>query len=102
MSVQNHKNLAVWQKAYRLVLAVYKSSDAFPKHEVYALTSQMRRAAVSIPANIAEGCGRNTTPDLARHLDIAMGSLSELDCYIMMVRDLDISVRMTSPRSMVI
>jgi four helix bundle protein len=86
--MQDHKKLAVGQKAYRLVLAVYKSSDAFPAHELYALTSQMRRAAVSIPANIAEGCGRNTAPDLARDLDFEMGSLSELDCYIMMVCDL--------------
>ena len=69
----------MWQKAMDLVEEVYKASKAFPREEVYGLTSQIRKAAVSIPSNIAEGQGRSTTPDFLRHLSIAYGSLREVE-----------------------
>ncbi len=68
MKVKNYQELIVWQKAMDLVEDVYKSSKDFPREEMYALTSQIRRAAVSIPSNIAEGQGRRTTLDFLRHL----------------------------------
>lgn len=68
----------MWQKAMELVEEVYKASASFPKEEIFGLTSQIRRAAVSIPSNIAEGQGRRTTQDFLRHLSIAYGSLLEL------------------------
>ena len=71
MKVKNYQELIVWQKAMDLVEDVYKSSKDFPREEIYALTSQIRRAAVSIPSNIAEGQGRRTTLDFLRHLSIA-------------------------------
>lgn len=82
-----HK-LQVWQKAHELVLAVYKATALFPKPEFYGIVSQMRRAAVSIPANIAEGCGRQGKAELGRFLSIAMGSASELEYEILLARDL--------------
>jgi four helix bundle protein len=72
--LRSHKELTVWQKAYRLCLMVYRLSKGFPKDEVYGLTSQMRRAAISVPCNIAEGYGRKTTPDYLRSLYIAYGA----------------------------
>jgi four helix bundle protein len=75
--------LIVWQKAMDLVEDVYKSSKDFPREEIYALTSQIRRAAVSIPSNIAEGQGRRTTLDFLRHLSIAYGSLREVETQIL-------------------
>lgn len=86
--MQDFKKLAVWQKSYQLTLDVYRFSRHFPREEAYGLTSQARRAAVSIPANIAEGSGKSTQVDLARFLDIAMGSLSELECYFELAHDL--------------
>ena len=80
--MQNFKKLAVWQKSYQLVLDVYRFSQKFPKEEMYGLTSQARWAAVSVPANVAEGSGKSTQNEFARFLDIAMGSLSELECYL--------------------
>jgi four helix bundle protein len=87
--VQDFKKLAVWQKSYQLVLDVYRFSQKFPKEELYGLTSQARRAAVSVPANIAEGSGKSTQVEFARFLDIAMGSLSELECYLELTHDLN-------------
>ncbi len=86
--MQDFKKLDVWWKSYRLSLEVYKATRAFPKEEAYGLTSQARRASVSIPANIAEGCGRYSDGELLRFLDIAMGSGSELECYLMLAQDL--------------
>jgi four helix bundle protein len=83
MKVKNFQELIVWQKAMDLVEAVYKSSREFPREEVYGLTSQVRRAAVSIPSNIAEGQGRRTTLDFLRHLSIAYGSLCEVETQIL-------------------
>jgi four helix bundle protein len=68
----------VWEKAHLLVLAVYKATEVFPRQELYSLTSQIQRAAVSIPANIAEGCGKSGDADFSRYLQIAMGSSSQL------------------------
>lgn len=82
-----HK-LVVWQKAHRLALEVYESTRTFPREEVYGLTSQVRRAAASIPANIAEGCGRDGDREFSRFLHIAAGSASELEYHILLARDL--------------
>jgi four helix bundle protein len=77
--MQNYKDLKVWQKAHALTLMVYKITKCFPKEETFGMTSQMRRASVSVPANIAEGCGRITRPDIAHFFQIALGSLHELE-----------------------
>ena len=75
--MQGHKDLEVWQKAMDLVIAIYKLAASFPRKEVYGLASQMQRAAVSIPSNIAEGHGLKQTQAYLRHLAIANGSLTE-------------------------
>lgn len=80
--IKTYRDLVVWQKSMALVTEVYKLSKSFPKDEVYGLTSQMRRCAVSIPSNIAEGYGRNSTSDYARFLRVAAGSLYELQTQI--------------------
>ena len=82
------RNLRVWQRAHQLTLDVYGETRAFPKDERYRLTNQLRRAAASIPANIAEGCGRNGDTELARFLIIARGSASELDYLLLLAHDL--------------
>jgi four helix bundle protein len=82
------EQLIVWQKAHQLVLRVYKLTIAFPKHETYGLMSQMRRAAVSVPANIAEGFKKRGRPDKARVLNIAQGSLEEVRYYFILSKDL--------------
>lgn len=71
--MQDFRNLKVWESAHALTLAIYKTTQTFPKQEQYGLTSQIQRAAVSIPANIAEGCAKATDADFARYLQIAMG-----------------------------
>jgi four helix bundle protein len=86
---QDFKRLKVWEKAHRLVLRVYKNTRHLPEEERYGLTRQLRRSAASIPANIAEGCGRSTNPDLARFLDNAIGSASELEYHLLLAKDLD-------------
>ena len=86
--MRNFRDLKVWQKAYTLTLAVYKATADFPRHEQFGLTSQLRRAAASVPANLAEGCGRSGEAELARFSNIAMGSASELECHLMLARDL--------------
>jgi four helix bundle protein len=80
--------LKVWEKSHELTLAVYHATKTFPKQEIYSLTSQIRRASASIPANIAEGCGRNGDAELARFCQIAMGSASELEYHSLLARDL--------------
>ncbi len=82
------RSVDVWKKSHELVLAVYKVSAGFPSNELYGLTSQARRAASSIPANIAEGCGRGSDRDFARFLQIAIGSASELEYHLILARDL--------------
>jgi four helix bundle protein len=76
---RKHRDLLVWQKSIALVTTVYRLTESFPKQEQFGLTSQMRRAAVSVPANIAEGAARSTRKDLLHFLVVARGSLSELD-----------------------
>jgi len=87
-SAKTFKDLIVWQKAHRFVLSVYRITSKFPKEEMYGLTSQFRRAAVSIPANIAEGFRRKGKPDKYRFMNIAQGSLEECRYYLILARDL--------------
>lgn len=86
--MQDFRKLTVWQKAHALTLAIYAGTESFPAGERYGLTSQMRRAAASIPANIAEGCGRSSDPDFARFRHHAMGSASELEYFLLLAADL--------------
>jgi four helix bundle protein len=86
--VQDFKKLQVWQKAHQFTLVLYRATKNFPKEEMYGLTGQIRRAAISIPANIAEGCGRSSNAELARFLHIAMGSASEVEYYLVLANDL--------------
>lgn len=86
--MQDFRKLRVWQKAHDQVLAVYRSTRGFPKHEMYGLTAQLRRAAVSIPANIAEGCGRQSDADFSRFLAFALGSACELEYHLILAHDL--------------
>ncbi len=86
--MRDFRSLRVWEKSHQLTLAVYKATAGFPKDELYGLTSQMRRSSASIPANIAEGCGRNGGADFIRFLHIAMGSASELEYHLLLARDL--------------
>ncbi len=86
--VREFRKLKVWEKSHQLVLAIYKATAQFPNHELYGLTSQMRRAAVSIPSNIAEGCGKSSEAELARYMQISMGSTSELEYQLLLARDL--------------
>jgi four helix bundle protein len=82
------EDLSVWQKSHQLVLLVYRMTTRFPKEETYELAAQMRRAAVSVPANIAEGFKRRGRPDKARVMNIAQGSLEELRYYFILASDL--------------
>jgi four helix bundle protein len=88
MKVKNYQELIAWQKAMDLVEEVYKASQDFPREEIYGLTGQIRRAAVSIASNIAEGQGRRTTADFLRHLSIVYGSLREVETQILIARRL--------------
>jgi four helix bundle protein len=85
---QKFQDLVVWQKSHQLTLRVYRLTTTFPKHELYGLTSQMRRASVSVSANIAEGFKKRGRPDKARVMNIAQSSLEELRYYFILSRDL--------------
>ena len=87
-AAKKFEDLAVWQKAHGLVLRVYKLTRAFPKEELFGLTAQMRRAAVSVPANIVEGFYRAGRSDKARFMNVAQSSLEELRYYLILSRDL--------------
>ena len=87
--MRNFRELKVWEKSHQLTIAVYKASATFPREEIYGLTSQIRRAAASVPANIAEGCGRGGPAELARFLQIASGSASELEYHLLLASDLN-------------
>ncbi len=82
MALKSYRDLAVWQKAMDLVIAAYRLTDAFPPEERFGLVGQLRRSAVSVPANIAEGYGRKHRGDYLRHLSIARGSLAELETHV--------------------
>jgi four helix bundle protein len=87
-SLRAFRDLKVWQKGHELTLAVYKATRAFPKDELYGLTSQLRRAAASIPANIAEGCVRGSGAEFRHFLEVAMGSASEVEYHILLASEL--------------
>jgi four helix bundle protein len=86
--MKDFRSLKVWEKAHALTLEIYKSTDQFPKHELYSLTNQIQRAAVSVPANIAEGCGKDSDAELKRYFLIAMGSASELEYLLLLACEL--------------
>jgi four helix bundle protein len=87
-SVKRFKELKVWRKALEMTVAVYGITRGFPREELYGLTSQLRRSAASIGANIAEGCGRRSDGEMARYLQIARGSASEVEYHVLLARDL--------------
>ena len=87
--MQDFKELKVWQQSHSVTLETYNISAGFPREELYGLTSQVRRAACSIPTNIAEGCGRQSDDDFARFIGIAIGSASELEYLFLLSRDLN-------------
>ena len=88
--MQSFRNLKVWEKAHAITLDIYLASRAFPKDELYGLTSQMRRASASVGANIAEGSCRKGDVEFGRFLQIAMGSASELEYHLLLAHDLHI------------
>ena len=86
--MKDYRKMRVWEKAHAFVLRIYDVTKSFPKSELYGLTSQLRRAAVSIPANLAEGCGKSSDSEFGRDIDIASGSASETDYLTLLARDL--------------
>ena len=86
--MKEFRELLIWQRSHALTLAVYQTSRSFPKEELFGLTSQLRRACASIPANIAEGCGRDGDAELKRFLGIALGSACETDYHLLLATDL--------------
>jgi four helix bundle protein len=91
--MQDFRKLLVWQRARTLAVTVYARTEHFPRAEIFGLRSQMRRAAVSICSNIAEGCGRGTNRDFRRLLDVAFGSACELECEAILSRDLELMAK---------
>jgi four helix bundle protein len=87
-AVEDFKDLRVWAKAHELTLAIYEETRGFPKEEMYGLTGQLRRAAASVGANIAEGCGRRSDGEMKRFLQIARGSANEVEYHLLLARDL--------------
>ena len=86
--MKDYRELQVWRTSHTLTLEIYRVTKSFPKDELFGLTSQMRRAASSIPANLAEGCGRDGDAELKRFLNIALGSASELDYFILLTTEI--------------
>ena len=89
MVVRDFRELRVWEKGHRLTLLIYEATRGFPSRELYGLTAQLRHCSASIPANIAEGCGRSGDAELGRFMLISMGSASELEYHLLLARDLD-------------
>ena len=87
--MQNYKELKVWDRAHQLTLKVYEMSKKFPKEELYSLINQLRRCVSAIPANIAEGCGKNSQKDFVNFLNIALGSANEAEYFLLLSKDLD-------------
>jgi four helix bundle protein len=86
--MQNYKDLKVWEKEHQFTLLVYESTKQFPKEEIYSLTNQLRRASSSIPANIAEGCGKNSQAEFAHYLNIGSGAANESEYFLILSKDL--------------
>jgi len=86
--MKDFRSLSVWQKSHKLAVLIYQKTKKFPKEEVYGISSQLRRAIVSIPANLAEGCGRGSDKDFAKFAQIAFGSASESEYLILLSNDL--------------
>jgi four helix bundle protein len=86
--MKNYKSLNVWKKSHELVLLIYKLTSAFPRNEQYILTSQIRRASISIPNNIAEGCGKYSQADFVRYLQTSLGSTQEVEYLVFLSREL--------------
>ncbi len=99
--IENFRDLEVWQKAHQLVLAVYRATKEFPENERYGLISQMRRAAVSIPANIAEGFKRQGKTEKVRFYNISEASLEELKYFFLLSKDLDYLPAESSSKMMI-
>lgn len=93
--MQDYHQLKVWEVSHHFAVGIFRISRSFPKEELYGITSQVRRAAFSIPINIAEGCGRHTSKDFAHFLDMAMGSASEVEEELLILRDIDFLDRKT-------
>ena len=91
-AIQSYKDLLIWQKGIQIVILTYKLAKSFPQEELYALTSQIKRASVSIPSNMAEGYGRNTDKSLSHFIDISRGSLFELETQLLIAKELDFIV----------
>ena len=88
-SINSYKDLLIWQKGFQIVITTYKLTKTFPQEELYALTSQIKRASVSIPSNIAEGYGRNTDKSFSHFIDISRGSLYELETQLLIAKELE-------------
>jgi four helix bundle protein len=88
--MKDFRELKVWEKAHNLALGIYRASDKFPRDEIYGLASQIRRAGLSIPTNIAEGCGRSGIPEFIHFLHIAIGSASEVEYLLLFSKDLNL------------
>ncbi len=88
-SIRSYRDLIAWQKSMDLMLAVYRATESFPKHETYGLTQQLRRCVVSVPSNIAEGSSRRSTQEFLRFLNISCGSLAEAETQVTAARMLD-------------
>lgn len=101
MTIQSYRDLLVWQKAMELVVGCYRLADIFPKTETYGLASQLRRAAVSIPANIAEGHGREHLGDYLHHLSVANGSLMEVETHLLLAEKLSFLSKQQSDQVLV-
>ena len=86
--MKDFRDLKVWNRAHRLALDIYQRTTRFPKEEQFGFVSQLRRAAASVPANLAEGCGRQSDSDFARFVHLAMGSASELEYHLLLAKDL--------------
>ena len=87
--VKSYKELLIWQKGIKIVVLIYKLTKDFPKEEIYALTSQLKRASISVPSNIAEGFGRQTDKSFNHFLNISRGSLNEIETQLIIAKELD-------------
>lgn len=89
MALQSYRELIAWQKSMELVKAIYAATSEFPREEIFGLSSQLKRASVSVPSNIAEGQGRYSTKEFIKHLSIAYGSLMEVETQVMIAQSLN-------------